>query len=248
MKSISAIIMVASVASTAAAQTYRLVDLGTITGESHAVFVPDAGRVVGSSTKVSAHFVGAELGTGPAGIGGVPGYSEGAVFAVDADDNALGVSYSLGGLVTQAFRNDGTSAAALGGFTPRVLRPAEEQELLPLGYGITNLVQRASATADELTKEELAAGGKRLAAKVEEYTPRVLAVLGVGAYRSAFGKPRAAVGLQAEQIGQTFIWILPNPSGLNAHYTLDALGEVFGELRIAAQELKGPGPQAQGEV
>jgi double-stranded uracil-DNA glycosylase len=139
-------------------------------------------------------------------------------------------------------------ALHLGGFTPRVLRPAEEQELLPLGYGITNLVQRASATADELTKEELAAGGKRLAAKVEEYTPRVLAVLGVGAYRSAFGKPRAAVGLQAEQIGQTYIWILPNPSGLNAHYTLDALGEVFGELRIAAQQLKGPGPQAQGKV
>jgi len=139
-------------------------------------------------------------------------------------------------------------ALHLGGFTPRVLLPAEEQDLLPLGYGITNLVQRASATADELTKEELAAGGKRLAAKVEEYTPRVLAVLGVGAYRSAFGKPRAAVGLQAEQIGQTFIWILPNPSGLNAHYTLDALGKVFGELRIAAQQLKGPGPQAQGKV
>ena len=139
-------------------------------------------------------------------------------------------------------------ALHLGGFTPRVLLPAEEQDLLPLGYGITNLVQRASATADELTKEELAAGGKRLAAKVEEYTPRVLAVLGVGAYRSAFGKPRAAVGLQVEQIGQTFIWILPNPSGLNAHYTLDALGEVFGELRIAAQQLKGPGPQAQGKV
>lgn len=139
-------------------------------------------------------------------------------------------------------------ALHLGGFTPRVLLPAEEQELLPLGYGITNLVQRASATADELTKEELAAGGERLAAKVEKYTPRVLAVLGVGAYRSAFGKPRAAVGLQPQQIGQTYVWILPNPSGLNAHYTLDALGEVFGELRIAAQRLTGPGPQAQGEV
>lgn len=137
-------------------------------------------------------------------------------------------------------------ALHLGGFTPRVLKPAEEQELLPLGYGITNLVQRASATADELTKEELAAGGKRLAAKVEAHTPRVLAVLGVGAYRSAFGNPRAAVGLQPERIGQTHIWILPNPSGLNAHYTLDALGEVFSELRIAAQRLTGSGPKAQG--
>ena len=139
-------------------------------------------------------------------------------------------------------------ALHLGGFTPRVLHPSEEQELLPLGYGITNLVQRASATADELTKDELAAGGERLTAKVEQYTPRILAVLGVGAYRSAFGRPRAAVGLQVEKIGQTHIWILPNPSGLNAHYTLDALGEVFGELRIAAQQLKGSGPQAQGEV
>ena len=111
-----------------------------------------------------------------------------------------------------------------------------------MGYGITNLVQRASATADELTKEELAAGGERLAAKVEEYTPRVLAVLGVGAYRSAFGKPRAAVGLQTEQIGQTSIWILPNPSGLNAHYTLDALGEVFGELRSCSAAIQGPRP------
>ena len=138
-------------------------------------------------------------------------------------------------------------ALHLGGFTPRLFTPAEEQELLPLGYGITNLVERASATADELTKDELAAGGKRLAAKVEEYTPRVLAVLGVGAYRSAFGRPRAAMGLQQEQIGQAHIWILPNPSGLNAHYTLEALGVVFGELRRAAQGLTGTSPKGQGE-
>jgi double-stranded uracil-DNA glycosylase len=138
-------------------------------------------------------------------------------------------------------------ALHLGGFTPRQFSPAEEQELLPLGYGITNLVQRASATADELTKEELAAGGMRLAAKVEQYAPGVLAVLGVGAYRSAFGRPRAAMGLQPEKIGQAHIWILPNPSGLNAHYTLEALGAVFGELRNAAQGLAGPGPQAQAQ-
>ena len=138
-------------------------------------------------------------------------------------------------------------ALHLGGFTPRLFTPAEEQELLPLGYGITNLVERASATADELTKDELAAGGKRLAAKVEEYAPHVLAVLGVGAYRSAFGRPRAAIGRQQEQIGQAHIWILPNPSGLNAHYTLEALGAVFGELRRAAQGLTGTSPQAQGE-
>ena len=124
-------------------------------------------------------------------------------------------------------------ALHLGGFTPRLLSPAEERELLPLGYGITNLVQRASATADELNKEELAAGGQRLAAKVQQYTPDVLAVLGVGAYRSAFGRPRAAVGRQEERLGDTLIWVLPNPSGLNAHYTLEGLAAVFAELHRA---------------
>ena len=124
-------------------------------------------------------------------------------------------------------------ALHLGGFTPRLLSPAEERDLLPLGYGITNLVQRASATADELTKDELAAGGQRLAAKVQQYTPEVLAVLGVGAYRSAFGRPRAAVGRQEERLGDTLVWVLPNPSGLNAHYTLEGLGTVFAELRRA---------------
>jgi TDG/mug DNA glycosylase family protein len=124
-------------------------------------------------------------------------------------------------------------ALHLGGFTPRLFSPAEERELLPLGYGITNLVQRASATADELTKEEYIAGGQRLAAKVAQYTPAVLAVLGVGAYRSAFNRPRAAVGRQAETIGDTMIWVLPNPSGLNAHYTLEGLAAVFADLRRA---------------
>jgi TDG/mug DNA glycosylase family protein len=127
-------------------------------------------------------------------------------------------------------------ALHLGGFTPRLFSPAEERELLPLGYGITNLVQRASATADELTKEEYLAGGQRLAAKVEQYTPAVLAVLGVGAYRSAFNRPRAAIGPQAETLGDTIIWVLPNPSGLNAHYTLEGLAAVFADLRRAVQK------------
>lgn len=125
-----------------------------------------------------------------------------------------------------------------GGFTPRLFRPAEERELLPLGYGITNLVQRASATADELSKEEYAAGGERLRAKVLAYTPQVLAVLGVGAYRSAFGRPRAALGRQAEPIGETVVWVLPNPSGLNAHYTLEGLAAVFAELHRAVHGQK----------
>jgi TDG/mug DNA glycosylase family protein len=127
-------------------------------------------------------------------------------------------------------------ALHLGGFTPRLLLPSEEQQLLGLGLGITNLVQRASATADELTKEELAAGGARLAAKVQHYAPRVLAVLGVGAYRSAFAQPKAALGLQPATIGGAPVWVLPNPSGLNAHYTLEGLAAVFAELHRAVQQ------------
>jgi TDG/mug DNA glycosylase family protein len=135
-------------------------------------------------------------------------------------------------------------ALHLSGFTPRLLRPAEEQELLGLGCGITNLVSRASATADELTKEELVAGGAHLTAKVEQYAPQVLAVLGVGAYRSAFNRPRAAVGPQAERIGPARVWVLPNPSGLNAHYTLEGLAAVFRELRLAVQAF--PADRGQG--
>jgi len=118
-----------------------------------------------------------------------------------------------------------------GGFTPRVFSPFEEQELLPLGYGITNVVQRATAAADELRAEEFVEGAKRLEAKVRKYTPRVLAVLGVGAYRTGFNRPRAQVGPQDETIGETSIWVLPNPSGLNAHYRADAIADVFRSLR-----------------
>ena len=117
------------------------------------------------------------------------------------------------------------------GFTPRLLSPFEEQELLPLGYGITNVVARATAAAEELGHEEFVAGGRKLAAKVRKYRPRVLAVLGVGAYRAAFDRPGAQVGPQDQTIGQTRLWVLPNPSGLNAHYQAGKLAEVFRELR-----------------
>src|SRR5437870_5112759 len=89
------------------------------------------------------------------------------------------------------------------GFTPRLLDPREERELVPLGYGITNVVRRASAAADHLTASELTTGGKRLKAKVKRFAPRFLAVLGVQAYRIAFAKPKAQVGLQEETIGAT---------------------------------------------
>jgi TDG/mug DNA glycosylase family protein len=121
------------------------------------------------------------------------------------------------------------------GFTDRRLAPHEDRTLLSLGYGITNVVARATASADELTQEELVAGGRTLAAKVRRARPRILAVLGIGAYRSAFGRPRAALGPQEETVGETRIWILPNPSGLNAHYRAEDLARLFRELREGAE-------------
>ena len=117
------------------------------------------------------------------------------------------------------------------GFTPRQLRPDEQQELLGLGLGVTNVVPRATARADELTREELLAGGASLRAKVVALEPAWLAIVGVTAYRTAFGQPRAAVGAQDLCIGSTRVWVLPNPSGLNAHYTPDALADEFARLR-----------------
>lgn len=117
------------------------------------------------------------------------------------------------------------------GFTPRIFHPTEQQELLSLGYGITNLVRRTTATADELSPEELTLGRKRLERKVKRYQPRILAVLGIGAYRIAFHEPKATPGLQPRTIGDTQVWILPNPSGLNAHYQLADLVQQFIGLR-----------------
>jgi double-stranded uracil-DNA glycosylase len=121
------------------------------------------------------------------------------------------------------------------GFTPRQLSPYEERELLEYGYGITNLVMRATATADELKREEYVAGASQLQEKVEHYRPHCLALLGLGAYRSAFGKPQAVIGPQEYKISETNVWVLPNPSGLNAHYQLDDLAALLRELRLAVE-------------
>jgi TDG/mug DNA glycosylase family protein len=121
------------------------------------------------------------------------------------------------------------------GFTDRLLSPFDERELLKSGYGITNVVPRTTASADLLTKEEIIAGGERLRAKVLRYRPRVLAVLGLGAYRTAFNKPKAAVGRQDEQMGNTVLWVLPNPSGLNANYQRADLARLFTDLRLSVQ-------------
>jgi TDG/mug DNA glycosylase family protein len=122
-------------------------------------------------------------------------------------------------------------ALHLGGFTPRLLAPDEEAELLRLGLGITNLVERATAGAADLGAAELRAGAARLTAKVAAARPRTVAVLGVGAYRTALDRPKATVGPQPDRIGGSAAWLLPNPSGLNAHYQLPDLAAAFAELR-----------------
>lgn len=116
------------------------------------------------------------------------------------------------------------------GLTPRLLRPWEEEELLGLGLGITNLVPRTTAAASELSAEELREGGLELVAKLEHFRPRWLAMLGLGSYRSAFSRAAAAIGPQSEPLGPSAVWLLPNPSGLNAHYQLDALAAEFARL------------------
>ena len=119
------------------------------------------------------------------------------------------------------------------GFTPRLLDPSEERELLEYGYGITNLVARTTASADQLEPRELVAGRARLIANVRRYRPGALAVLGVGAYRTAFEQPRAALGRQPDDLAGAVVWVLPNPSGLNANHQLPDFIQVFRVLRKA---------------
>lgn len=120
------------------------------------------------------------------------------------------------------------------GFTPRRLFPAEQGELRGLGLGITNMAARATARADELSADELVAGGRRLLAVVARVRPAWLAVVGITAYRTAFAAPKAVVGPQDAVLGATRVWVLPNPSGLNAHWTPATLAAEFARLRAAA--------------
>jgi TDG/mug DNA glycosylase family protein len=118
----------------------------------------------------------------------------------------------------------------LAGFTDRQLDPSENRELLRHGLGITNLVHRTTAAESELRREEFVAGAARLRETVARYRPRWLAMVGIGAYRVGFGEPRATVGRQAATLGETGIWVLPNPSGLNANYQLPELTAAFAAL------------------
>ena len=121
-----------------------------------------------------------------------------------------------------------------GGLTPRLYSPFEDRALLELGFGLTNLVSRATARADELTADEIRAGALRLRRKLARYRPRICAIVGIGAYRVAFNRPRATLGLQEEMIHDTRLFILPNTSGLNAHYQPADLARRFAELRALA--------------
>jgi TDG/mug DNA glycosylase family protein len=124
----------------------------------------------------------------------------------------------------------------LSGFTPRLLKPSEQEELLSYGLGITNVVARASARADELSAQEYRDGGRLLATKAARLRPRWLAVVGVTAYRAAFDDRKASVGPQERVIGDTRVWVLPNPSGLNAHWTAQTMAEEYARLRMAAEQ------------
>jgi double-stranded uracil-DNA glycosylase len=122
------------------------------------------------------------------------------------------------------------------GFTDRVLSPLEGAALLGYGLGVTNLVARTTATADELAAEELREGARRLGERLTPLRPRIAAVLGIGAYRTGFGRPGARLGEQVERLGHSRLWVLPNPSGINAHYQLPRLVERFREVRRAISQ------------
>ncbi len=124
------------------------------------------------------------------------------------------------------------------GFTDRLLSPFEERELLKRGYGITNIVDFATAAADELEPRQLGAGGRRLIAKIKRLRPRVVAILGLKAFRTAFGRPGAVFGRQEGRVGQSEVWVLPNPSGLNAAYQMPALARMFRKVRKASERGK----------
>jgi TDG/mug DNA glycosylase family protein len=124
-------------------------------------------------------------------------------------------------------------ALHLAGFTPRLLKPSEQDLLPEYGLGITNMVARPTAKASELSRREFVQGAEILTALAAEYRPQTVAVVGVTAYRVGFDRPKTTVGPQEETLGESRLWVLPNPSGLNAHYQLPALAEEFRKLRLS---------------
>ncbi len=162
-----------------------------------------------------------------------------AVLAADLRVLFCGINPSLySGAVGHHFARPGNrfwKVLHAAGFTTREVSPFDDRALLASRLGVTNLVERATATAGELRDDELRAGAERLTRAVRRYQPGIVAVLGVAAYRVAFGHPKAAIGPQPRTLGSARLWVLPNPSGLNAHYQLDALTSLFFELRRASE-------------
>lgn len=171
-------------------------------------------------------------------LGCVPGKPLRDVIAPDLDVLFCGINPSLRSAERgHHFARPGNRfwpAMHLAGFTPRLMRPEEDAQLPGYGLGITNVVDRPTRTAAELSPEELRAGAGALEELVARYRPRVLAVLGITAWRVGFDRPRAVAGLQPERVGGAATWVVPNPSGLNAHHQLPDLARSYGQLREAA--------------
>jgi double-stranded uracil-DNA glycosylase len=184
---------------------------------------------------------------GPADLAAARGRSIPDLIGPDLDVLFVGINPSLwSGAVGLHFARPGNRfwrALHEAGFTDRLLSPYEGRELLKRRIGVTNLVNRATANADELDTAEYQRGARRIAAKVRRYRPKVVAFVGMGAYRIAFARPRARGGRQEERLAGAGIWVLPNPSGRTAGYQMPALARAFRELRrsLAGGTLSGPG-------
>lgn len=157
------------------------------------------------------------------------------VIAPDLDILFVGINPGLwSGATGHHFARPGNRfwrALHEAGLTPTPLSPDRQDDLLRHGPGVTNLVPRTTAAAAELTADELRAGATLLVAKIERFRPRKVAFLGVSTYRTAFDRPKASIGRQAEHIAGAEVWVLPNPSGLNAHYQLPELAAAYAALR-----------------
>ncbi len=239
-----AFMMAAAVASTAFAQTYRLVDLGTIHGEAHAFFVSGEGQIVGSSTKPNAHFTGAGLDTGPTPISGIAGLGESALFTADAAGNTIGVSYSLGGLTTQAFRSDGSTPTALGSFTPRatnasgviagtVHTTSASGFVLPLactfdGVAITTLPTLGGATAQGLGIDAQGRVFGNSTTAREGASRPCMWTAGVARDLGTLSASATATGQAWAAMGTTVVGVSQNTAGVfrATRWTLDAGGNV----------------------
>jgi TDG/mug DNA glycosylase family protein len=171
----------------------------------------------------------------PAELEAARGKSIPDVIAPRLDVLFVGINPSLwSGAVGLHFARPGNRfwrALHKAGFTDRLLSPYEGRELLKRRVGVTNLVNRATASADELDVADYRRGARRIEAKIRRYRPKIVAFVGMGAYRTAFGRPRAAGGLQDERLAGASVWVLPNPSGRTAGYQMPALARAFRELR-----------------